>query len=582
MDARVSLVDPIRLLAALLALASVAPAEVRLDFRPIGNTQIFHSTRDVAGGPVSRVWFSRGQLFIRLASGKLLRHSESDGWVKADDAPQPEAAAAWPRFRADGDVFRSEDGRNWRNLTSFRGESILGGPMRDVAVSDANPEEVVAVGETGVWRSLDGGRTWAGLNDRLPNLPVTRILAAPGGGRGMQIETPMGVLEWAPGQRLGWSRIAGAGPRRVVSATSGGRLYLGFADGTILVSNGGAPGEPVAVSDSPVSAIWADPSDPSTALATAGARLYRTFNGGGFWDDITGDLDGGQLNGVTADRASGAVYVAAERGAAYGRFDFRSLGTASGWEWLGGAALPAEAARDVMLDRNANQLFVALETSGVFAAMAPHRRERPAIASAADGSAGAASPGALLRLIGRGVDRGEAGGRSLPVLAETEEETQLQVPFDAEGAILAMSFPPGSAALRFNVPMQPVSPGIFEDRDGSPMLLDADSGVMLDAMNPARPLMRVQVLAAGLGRVRPDWPAGAAAPADNPPTVIAPVRVVLDGQPLAATRATLAPGYAGFYLVEFEMPAFVNSGTAELYLEVAGRPSNRVRVYIEP
>jgi len=72
------------------------------------------------------------------------------------------------------------------------------------------------------------------------------------------------------------------------------------------------------------------------------------------------------------------------------------------------------------------------------------------------------------------------------------------------------------------------------------------------------------------------------APIDDPPRVVASVRVILDGTPLEVTRATLAPGYAGFYLVEFEMPAFLNAGTAELYLEASGRPSNRVRVYIEP
>jgi hypothetical protein len=40
--------------------------------------------------------------------------------------------------------------------------------------------------------------------------------------------------------------------------------------------------------------------------------------------------------------------------------------------------------------------------------------------------------------------------------------------------------------------------------------------------------------------------------------------------PLVVTRATLAPGYIGFYLVEAELPAVVDAGPAELYRE-AGR-----------
>ena len=49
------------------------------------------------------------------------------------------------------------------------------------------------------------------------------------------------------------------------------------------------------------------------------------------------------------------------------------------------------------------------------------------------------------------------------------------------------------------------------------MLLDADSGLMLDAMTTAHAGSRIQILASGLGRVTPEWPAGLAAPAENPP-----------------------------------------------------------------
>jgi uncharacterized protein (TIGR03437 family) len=48
------------------------------------------------------------------------------------------------------------------------------------------------------------------------------------------------------------------------------------------------------------------------------------------------------------------------------------------------------------------------------------------------------------------------------------------------------------------------------------------------------------------------------------------------------TRAGLAPGYIGFYLVEISVPKIANYGPAELYLDVDGAASNRVRVYIEP
>jgi len=114
------------------------------------------------------------------------------------------------------------------------------------------------------------------------------------------------------------------------------------------------------------------------------------------------------------------------------------------------------------------------------------------------------------------------------------------------------------------------------------LVVEAAGGVLLDGMNPARSGSRIQVLATGLGRVRPAWPTGLPAPLADPPAVAAPVRAYLDRAPLEVTRATLAPGYVGLYLVEVQLPEIVNLGPAEFYLESEGRQSNRVRLYVAP
>ncbi len=114
------------------------------------------------------------------------------------------------------------------------------------------------------------------------------------------------------------------------------------------------------------------------------------------------------------------------------------------------------------------------------------------------------------------------------------------------------------------------------------MLLDGNTGTMLDASNPAHSRSRVQILTTGLGRVNPDWPDGKPAPVNNPPAVVATVTAYLNRTPVEVTRQVLAPGLAGFYLVEIELPQLVNYGPAELYLEAGGHASNPVRVYIEP
>jgi uncharacterized protein (TIGR03437 family) len=113
------------------------------------------------------------------------------------------------------------------------------------------------------------------------------------------------------------------------------------------------------------------------------------------------------------------------------------------------------------------------------------------------------------------------------------------------------------------------------------LITDADTGLLLDGSTPVRPGTRLQIFATGLGRVRPDWPAGIPAPLQDVPQVIAPVRVLLDREPLDVTRATLAPGYVGLYLIEVELSSVLNDGTAELLLEVDGQVSNRVKLYVE-
>ncbi|MDP2996595.1 MAG: hypothetical protein Q8N47_03840, partial [Bryobacterales bacterium] len=161
-------------------------------------------------------------------------------------------------------------------------------------------------------------------------------------------------------------------------------------------------------------------------------------------------------------------------------------------------------------------------------------------------------------------------------------ESQIQVPFEAAGTALAIALETAGGRQTLGVPLRDASPAVFVDRDGAPMVLDADRGVLLDAMTPARSDTRIQILATGLGRVQPEWPTGLAAPLDSPPRVVAPVKVYLDRAPIEVTRATLAPGYIGFYLVEVQLPEIVNAGPAELYMEAGGQPSNRVRIYLQP
>jgi len=221
---------------------------------------------------------------------------------------------------------------------------------------------------------------------------------------------------------------------------------------------------------------------------------------------------------------------------------------------------------------------VAVDGFGVYAAPAPHRFIRVEVVNSADFSRRPAAPGSLLTVLGGRLVRARAGLQDVPVLHATDAEIPDSGSVRGVRELRQLALELARGRLTLTVPLAEVSPAIFVDREGTALLLDAASGVLLDGQNPARPGARVQILATGLGKVSPPWPTGAAAPLSEPPSVSAKVQAWLDQSPIEVTRATLAPGYVGFYLVEVQLPPIVNGGAGELYLEAGGSQSNHVRI----
>ncbi|MBN9660760.1 MAG: hypothetical protein J0H49_21390 [Acidobacteria bacterium] len=615
--------------------ALAAPAEAQssrslLDWRRIGNSSQLLGLPSPAGGAADRVWFSQdGRILVRLSNGRVYGTADLEQWQS--DSAQPPAFPAAPEgavapevsarlvpansnrtvlYASGRNAWRSEDGGlNWHNLTQYRAQSLLGSDVKDLAVDPTDDQRLVAATATGVWYSVDAGLSWQGLNEALPNLPVRRILAAPSGSRGVRIAVDSGTepahrdLEWLPGQNAGWlpvkessstietelKRSLSTSLNATITTASayGDAIYAGAADGRLWSSlDAGRSWRvfPALPGSGAVERIWLDPADRSFALAAlssagAGPRVLRTLNGGGFWDDLSANLAEGPAYGVTAERSTGALYLATARGIFYTMADLRAPAMPTGWQPLS-AGLPDAAVRDVRLDDDGNLLIAAVDGYGVYAALAPHRLRQPRVVHTFDYGQRAAAPGALLSVLGARVGTASANRTSVPVLSSNEAESQIQVPYEVTGDSLQLVLNAAQGPVVFGLPLHSTAPAVLIDRDGTPVLIDADSGVQLDAMHPARPGMRVQILMSGLGRVQPDWPTGMAAPLEDAPRVMARVRATLDGAPLEVVRATLAPGYIGYYLVEVQLPEFVDTGSSELALEAGGKASNRVRLYV--
>ena len=605
--------------------ATSAWGQTNANWRKVGGAAVDLSLAAPATGPVAQVWFAPGGsvLYARTHSGRTFQTADYESWSAVDSTPEipavtpatavrlPEAGARVivapgnrARFYALGrQLFRSDDGgRTWENLTAYKSIPIVGTGQHSVAISPVDADQIVVANDFGVWRSMDGGMSWNGLNQALPNLTVRRILGGPSGTAGTRavadglgaIELPPGGTVWEPAPQVvadpdaalreRFGAVIGAPLSAVGQA--GRYVYAGTADGRLLQSiDGGATFHATPV---PAGAAGAaqriQVEDTGMALAVLGgkgARVIRTITGN-FWDVLDGNLPEGAAHGIAAERAAGAIYVATDKGVFFGRADLNNASAqAVNWTNLT-ATLPAAPATDVRLDANGFQLYIALDGYGVYAATAPHRVRSLRIVNGGDFSSRAAAPGSLLSVIGARVETATAAGLNYPVLAGDDTESQVQVPFEAVGPSVSLALQTSTGTVTRDIAVQAVSPAILVHREGAAMLWDADSGLPVDLRNVAHSNGRLQIWATGLGRVRPEWPTGMRAPMENPPAVVAPVAAFLDGKPLQVTQATLVPGYIGFYLIEVQLPAIVNAGTSELHISADGQESNRVQVPIEP
>jgi uncharacterized protein (TIGR03437 family) len=366
-------------------------------------------------------------------------------------------------------------------------------------------------------------------------------------------------------------------------STGSSYLYAGTADGRIWAwSENAAAGHftNTGVVTGSVERLLVNPANPQVAVAAAGTQVLHTINGGLFWDHM--EVPGSAaVHGVTADFAAGALYIATEQGVFWARMPLDTA-TTERPNWISlNIGLQQSPATDVMLDPAGVRLYAAIDGYGVFTAIAPHRTRSLRVVNAADFSTRAAAPGGLLSVVGSRVNSATAGSLNYPVLAAADDGSQIQVPFEATGPNVTLALVTQSGRTQIGMRVQPVSPAIFVTHDGAPMLQDADSGLLLDSRNAAHSGARLQVFATGLGRVNPDWPTGMQAPLENPPAVAASIHAYLNGLEIPVSRATLAPGYVGFYVVEVQLPTLNNAGINELYITAGGVESNRVPVAIE-
>jgi uncharacterized protein (TIGR03437 family) len=225
------------------------------------------------------------------------------------------------------------------------------------------------------------------------------------------------------------------------------------------------------------------------------------------------------------------------------------------------------------------------------------------IVNAASFAAGAAlAPGSIVSIFGQNLAGAASGASALP-LPTTLSGATLQVGateaplfFSSSGQInaqLPYDLPAGrtqvvvkgtaSVTVPETITIAPARPGIFslsQNGKGQGAILDAQ-GRVVDSLAPAAAGSVVAVYCTGLGLTLPAVAAGQGAPGNPPALVTVPVTATVGGLPATVQFAGLAPGFAGLYQVNVQIPSGVPPGAAvSLVLLQDGVPSNAVTLAV--
>lgn len=215
-----------------------------------------------------------------IITSPLVAHADNGMWHKialnkehvvsiSADPVQPSTLYAVTSM---GLLKSIDRGRNW---TKLKGELPSDIPPSAVAVNPFNSQEIfVGFDGRGIFKSNDGGSTWASLNDGLQNLYVRCI---------------------------------------VISPKAPNLIYVGIQNGIAITTNGGklwhmAFGFKRATN---VNAVVIDPKNPQFLYAaTGGGGVYKSGNGGVSWKDINEGLSSLSILDIHVDPENPDILLA--------------------------------------------------------------------------------------------------------------------------------------------------------------------------------------------------------------------------------------------------------------------------------
>ncbi len=166
-------------------------------------------------------------------------------------------------------------------------------------------------------------------------------------------------------------------------------------------------------------------------------------------------------------------------------------------------------------------------------------------------------------------------GAPVPLLLVSPGQINFQAPYELTGTEVAITVESSiGASERVTVPVLATQPGVFTDAStGLAAIVYAADGLS-PWHRPARAGEFLQIFTTGLGAVTPRTETGEAAVSLTLAQTLAAPEAVIGGRRLTPTFSGLAPFFAGLYQINVELPADLEPGPYELFVEIDGRSSN--------
>lgn len=226
------------------------------------------------------------------------------------------------------------------DVDAWSASNLYGGVVQALAVEPGNPSIIYAGTQlSGVYKSQDGGASWAAVNSGL---------------------TKLNVLSLAINPALPTTVYAGTAGGGVFRSIDGGINWNQVSTGTTAVG--------IDLGSATVNALRLDPNDPNTVYAATFGGVFKTTNQGELWD-VTGQLRDNGIFDIAVSRAnSNVIFIATQSGGVY-----RSLNAGANWSQCNGpmdAALGSKNVHALVLTADGATLFAATQGSGVFVVQA--------------------------------------------------------------------------------------------------------------------------------------------------------------------------------------------------------------------